>query len=157
MPLLEAFPNEQQMLKYKLVTVPRDTAVMPVISTGQSIVTLAQNAQITITPQTLNYLGNSGAGETSGYVFTVSDVRQFNSVLGSGITTTQADTLNATQTNGTDVSKTVIGTTLTLAATGVNTLFGNVGASTSTLFSLLTIVGRDSGARLQIPINITRT
>ena len=157
MPLLEAFPNEQQMLKYKLVTVPRDTAVMPVISTGQSIVTLAQNAQITITPQTLNYLGNSGAGETSGYVFTVSDVRQFNSVLGSGITTTQADTLNATQTNGTDVSKTVIGTTLTLTATGVNTLFGNVGASTSTLFSLLTIVGRDSGARLQIPINITRT
>tara|TARA_R110000782_G_scaffold14623_3_gene43477 strand:- start:108 stop:770 length:663 start_codon:yes stop_codon:yes gene_type:complete len=156
MPLLEAFPDEQQMLKYKLVTVPRDTAVMPVISTGQSIVTLAQNAQITITPQTLNYLGNSSAGE-SGYVFTVSDVRQFSSVLGSGVTSTQATALNATETNGTDVSKTVIGTTLTLTATGVNTLFGNVGASTSTLFSLLTIVGQESGARLQIPINITRT
>ena len=31
MPLLEAFPDETQMMKYKLVTLPRGTQVMPII------------------------------------------------------------------------------------------------------------------------------
>jgi ABC-type enterochelin transport system ATPase subunit len=86
-------------------------------------------------------------------------VRQFSEVLGNGINTNAANNLNAqsTTTNGTDVSKTVIGTSATLTATGINTLFGDVGAATSTLFSLLTVVGLDSGARVQVPINITKT
>jgi len=157
MPLLEAFPDEQQMLKYKLATLPRDTAKMPVLDIGLALIKLKQTSQTTIRPQTLNYLGGNTVVESSGYVFTVSDVRQFSSVIGSGVDTTAAKTLNSSTTNGTDVSKTVIGTTLTLVATGVNTLYGTVGASTSTLYSLLTIVGRDSGARLQVPINITKT
>jgi hypothetical protein len=40
-----------------------------------------------------------------------------------------------------------------MKATGVNTLFG----SNSTLYATLTVVGRDSGARLQIPVQITKT
>ena len=31
MPLLEAFPDENQIMKYKLATLPRGTAVLPVI------------------------------------------------------------------------------------------------------------------------------
>ena len=118
-----------------------------------------QQEQITIRPNTLNYLNNNSTEETSGYSFTVSDVRQFSEVLGNGINTNAANNLNAqsTTTNGTDVSKTVIGTSATLTATGINTLFGDVGAATSTLFSLLTVVGLDSGARVQVPINITKT
>jgi len=157
MPLLEAFPDEQQMLKYKLATLPRDTAKMPVLDIGLALIKLKQTSQTTIRPQTLNYLGGNTVVESSGYVFTVSDVRQFSSVIGSGVDTTSAQTLNSSTTNGTDVSKTVIGTTLTLVATGVNTLYGTVGTATSILYSLLTIVGRDSGARLQVPINITKT
>jgi hypothetical protein len=34
MPLLEAFPDETQTLKYKLATLPRGTAKMPIISLG---------------------------------------------------------------------------------------------------------------------------
>ena len=157
MPLLEAFPDEQQMLKYKLATLPRDTAKMPVLDIGLALIKLKQTSQTTIRPQTLNYLGGNTVVESSGYVFTISDVRQFSSVIGSGVDTTSAQTLNSSTTNGTDVSKTVIGTTLTLVATGVNTLYGTVGTATSILYSLLTIVGRDSGARLQVPINITKT
>jgi len=159
MPLLEAFPDELQMMKYKLVTLPRDTAKMPTVGIGTGLITLQQTAQDTYTPQTFNYLGNNVTNESSGYSFTVSDVRQFSSVIGNGINTDAAATLNAqgTQTNGTDVSKTVIGTSLTLVATGVNTLYGTTGVASTTLFSLLTITGLDSGARLQIPINITKT
>ena len=32
MPLLEAFPDEAQMMKYKLVTLPRQTAKMPILA-----------------------------------------------------------------------------------------------------------------------------
>ena len=162
MPLLEAFPDETQMMKYKLVTLPRDTAKMPVLSEGRSVITLDQTGNTTIDPSTLNYLGNTQVKESSGYSFTVSDVRQFAStqgVVGQGITTTAATTLNAVsmQTNGTNVSRTVIGMTCLLTATGVNTLFGAAGNTTSTLYSMLSIIGLDSGARLQIPIQITRS
>ena len=159
MPLLEAFPDEGQMMKYKLVTLPRDTAKMPVVTIGTELLVLKQTEQITIRPNTLNYLNNNSVEETSGYSFTVSDVRQFSEVLGNGINTNAANNLNAqsTTTNGTDVSKTVIGTSATFTATGINTLFGDVGAATSTLFSLLIVVGLDSGARVQVPINITKT
>tara|TARA_R110000796_G_scaffold13793_10_gene44435 strand:- start:4892 stop:5572 length:681 start_codon:yes stop_codon:yes gene_type:complete len=162
MPLLEAFPDETQIMKYKLVTLPRDTAKMPVVGVGVSVVSLKQTGTTTIAPQTFNYLGNNSVVESSGYSFTVSDVRQFaqlNGVVGQGISTEAANALNSQQiiTNGTNVSKTVIGTTCLLTATGVNTLYGTGGNSVSVLYSTLIITGLDSGARVQIPIQISRT
>ena len=153
MPLLEAFPDETQMLKYKLVTLPRGTAKMPVLDIGYSSITLSQGASLAITPQTLNYLGNNQVFESSGYTATIADVRTMNTFNGVGINTTQATQLNQTQTFGTNVSKTVIGTTINLTATTVNTLFG----SNSSLQTTLTFVGRDSGARITIPITINQT
>jgi len=153
MPLLEAFPDETQMLKYKLVTLPRGTAKMPVLDIGYSSITLSQGASLAITPQTLNYLGNNQVFESSGYTATIADVRTMNTFNGVGINTTQATQLNQTQTFGTNVSKTVIGTTINLTATTVNTLFG----SNSSLQTILTFVGRDSGARITIPITINQT
>ena len=71
---------------------------------------------------------------------------------GVGINTPQATALNTTTTLGTSVSKTVVGTTINLRATTVNTLFG----SNTALYTTLTVVGRDSGARLSIPVTITK-
>lgn len=152
MPLLEAFPQEGQMMKYKLVTLPRGTAKLPILDLGYSSITLKQGASISITPQTLNYLGNTALRETSGYTATVSDVRLFNTYEGVGINTTQAQNLNSTTTIGTTVSKTVIGSSINLRATTVNTLFG----SNTALYATLTVIGNDSGARLNIPITITK-
>ena len=69
------------------------------------------------------------------------------------INTPDAVALNSTTTIGTNVSKTVIGTTINLTATTVNTLFG----SNTFLQATLTVVGRDSGARITIPVTITKT
>jgi hypothetical protein len=152
MPLLEAFPQDGQMMKYKLVTLPRGTAKLPILDLGYSSIILKQGASISITPQTLNYLGNTALRETSGYTATVSDVRLFNTYEGVGINTTQAQNLNSTTTIGTTVSKTVIGSSINLRATTVNTLFG----SNTALYATLTVIGNDSGARLNIPITITK-
>ena len=153
MPLMEAFPDETQIMKYKLVTLPRGTSKMPVIGIGQTSVTLKQTEEKTISPSTFNYLGNNQTVESEGYTFTISDVRLFSSFLGSGINTQQASNLNQSQTFGTNVSKTVIGTSLNLKATGVNLLFGANNSVTTTL----TIIGNSSGARIQVPVIITKT
>ena len=58
MPLLEAFPDESQIMKYKLATLPRGTAKLPVLNLGYSAITLKQGASLAITPQKLNYLDN---------------------------------------------------------------------------------------------------
>lgn len=153
MPLLEAFPDETQIMKYKLVTLPRGTARMPVLDIGYSAITIKQGASLAITPQTLNYLSQTSLIESSGYTFTISDVRLFNTFTGVGINTPDVVAANATTTIGTNVSKTVIGTTLNLSATTINTLFG----SNTTLSATLQVVGRDSGARLSIPVTVTKT
>jgi hypothetical protein len=152
MPLLEAFPIETQTMKYKLATLPRGTAKLPVLDLGYAAVTLQQGASLAITPQTLNYLGNNQTYETSGYACTISDVRLLNTFTGLGINTEAAITANTavTTTLGTNVSKTIIGTQFNLRATTVNTLFG----SNTQINGTLTFVGLDSGARLTIPITI---
>ena len=152
MPLLEAFPDENQIMKYKLVTLPRGTARMPVLDIGYSSITIKQGAGLAITPQTLNYLSQTSLYESSGYTFTISDVRLFNSFNGVGINTPDVQAANQTTTIGTSVSKTVIGTTLNLSATTINTLFGG----NTSLSATLQVVGRDSGARLQIPVIVVK-
>ncbi len=93
--------------------------------------------------------------ETAGYTATISDVRLFNTFQGVGINTPDVTALNLanqTTTLGTSVSRTVVGTTINMRATTVNTLFG----SQNQLQATLTIEGRDSGARLTIPVTVTK-
>ena len=152
MPILEAFPDETQVMKYKLLTLPRGTAKLPVLEVGYTTITLKQGASLSITPQTLNYLGADTSFEASGYTATIGDSRVLSVFQGTGVNTTDAAALNSTSTVGTNVSRTVIGTTINMTATTVNTLFG----TSNTLNTILTVTGRDSGARLTIPLNITK-
>ena len=152
MPLLEAFPQETQTMKYKLVTLPRGTAKMPILDLGYNSIIIKQGASLAITPQTLNYQGGN-TFETAGYTATISDVRLFNSFDGVGINTPEVEAMNATTTLGTSVSKTVVGTTINLRATTINTLFGS---TANALYATLTVVGRDSGARVTIPVTVTK-
>jgi hypothetical protein len=155
MPLLEAFPIETQIMKYKLATLPRGTAKLPVLDLGYNAITLQQGASLSITPQTLNFLGNTQLYETSGYSATISDIRLMSTFTGVGINTTAATNSNVptTTTLGTNVSQTIIGSQINLRATTVNTLFG----TNTQLAATLTVVGLDSGARLTIPITINKT
>ncbi len=155
MPLLEAFPDETQMMKYKLVSLNRGTSVMPILQLGTSDISIANGGPFTITPATINYL-NSNGPESSGYQFTISDVRVFGSFTGTGLEDTagaQALAVSNEQsviTNGTATSQTVIGYSCQVVGTSVPTLF----STTSTLYATLTVIGLDSGARAQIPVFI---
>ena len=153
MPVIQAFPNDTQIMRYKLATLPRGTSRMPVVSLGYNTITLKQGASLTITPQTLNYLGASSTFEANGYVVTIADVRLVSSFQGTSITTTTVGDQNLNTTTGAVLSKSVIGTSITLTATTINTLFGT---SLTTLATTITAIGRDSGARITIPLNISK-
>ena len=153
MPVLQAFPDDTEIMKYKLITLPRGTAKLPVLDIGYNNVSLRQGASLSITPQTLNYLGATSTYEQSGYVVTIGDVRTTSNFTGVGINTPEVASLNSTTTLGTNVSKTVIGTTINITATTINTLFG----TNSQLQTTLIVVGRDSGARISVPVTIIKT
>lgn len=151
MPVIQAYPEDQEIMKYKLLTLPRGTGVIPVISSVPTSLlgAFTLGSPLSIAPSTANY---NGSFETSGYQFTIGDVRTMSSFTATGINTAEATALNTTTTTiGTNVSKTVIGTTLNMTATTVRSLFGS---ATDIISTTLTIVGRDSGARLIIPISI---
>ena len=151
-PVLEAFPNDSQIMRYKLVTLPRGTSRLPVINIGYNSISLRQGASLTITPQTLNYLGATSTFEANGYTATVADSRLLSSFTGVGITVTTPIT-NLNTTTGTIVSATQVGTSFTLTGTTINTLFGS---NLTQLSTTITVIGRDSGARITIPLNIQK-
>jgi hypothetical protein len=154
MPLLEAFPDENQIMKYKLVTLPRGTSKLPVINVGYNNITLKQGASLVITPQTLNYLGSTSTFEPNGYILTVGDSRLLSTFTAIGIDTTNLGTQNNnTTTTGTQISKTLIGTSFTLVGTTIDTLFGS---SLTSLNTTITVTGRDSGARFSVPLTVTK-
>ena len=155
MPLLEAFPNETQVMKYKLTTLPRGTARLPILAIPSNVI-LKQGQSQVITPQPLNYFG-ANTFEQSGYTFTISDVRLTSTFEGVGINTPNAQALNtATITTGTTVSKTVIGTSLNIRGTTVNAIFPATATAGTILQATLNIVGRDSGATSTIPFQLTK-
>ena len=153
MPIIQAFPNDTQIMRYTLTTLPRGTSRLPVVSLGYNTITLKQGASLTITPQTLNYLGATSTFEANGYIATIADIRLLSSFTGTGITVTTVGTTGLATTTGTVLSKSEIGTSFTLTGTTVNTLFGS---SLTTLATTITVIGRDSGARITIPVNIQK-
>jgi hypothetical protein len=154
MPVMEAFPDDTQIMIYKLVTLPRGTAKLPVINVGYNSISLKQGATLTITPQTLNYLGATSTFEANGYAVTIADVRFLSTFSATGVAGSETTPTGITQTVGSQLSQTIIGTSFTLTGTTINTLFGsNLNQITTTI----TVLGRDSGARITIPLTITKS
>jgi hypothetical protein len=146
MPVLEAFPNELQTMKYKLVTLPRSTAVMPTIVAPASI-NMFTSEVLPLAPQTQTFTGIEA--ESEGYTATMSNVTFANIIgLGGGAN----DEMNNQTTLGTNVSKTVTGTTFSINATSIN-IFGSL----NKLFATVTIVGRGTGARMQVPFSLEKS
>jgi hypothetical protein len=87
MPIVEAIPDETQMLKYKLITLPKKTTKIPVVTVGNTSITLQAEGDIaTITPNTSNF---SGGNATLGYtaILSNSDVADIRIAPGGDIQT----------------------------------------------------------------------
>ena len=54
LPVLEAFADESQMMRHKLITLPRGSMRLPVIGIGVSSINLSTSETITLNPRVLN-------------------------------------------------------------------------------------------------------
>ena len=71
MPITEAIPDETQALKYKLITLPKQSTNIPVIAVGNTSITLAAPGDnAIIAPNTSNFKGGNA---TLGYTAILSD------------------------------------------------------------------------------------
>lgn len=143
-PVIEAFPDDSQLMRYKLFTASRSTTTkLPVISNINSTYTFKLSESKTIQPSTLNFTSNI----ESGYVITIGDSRLF-SVVSDTATTSQ--TPNATI--GTRISTSITGTKFTIKATDSTALFGTA----TTVSTTLEVMGKDSGARYNAVLTISK-
>ena len=149
MPILEAFPDENNIMIHKLVTLPRGTSKMPVVTANLSAVQLSLGATTTVNPTTLNFSGLSNLKEPGGYFFTLADRRLFTQAVGVGARGKSRTARPFTQSA---LSETIKGQSLSLTAINSTSLFG----TNSVLLTTLTIEGVDSGARVTIPVKITK-
>ena len=155
MPLLQAFVDNTQDMKYQLVTLPRGTAKLPVLNIGgRASISLQQGATIVINPTTLNYLGTIESVEPLGYLATVSNQNLIGSFTGTGVNTTALPSLTPTPTtSGVPLSISQIGTSFTLTSTSLNDIFPS---GTTIVTTTITFVGRNSGARISIPFTVNK-
>lgn len=172
MPIIEALPDETQMMRYKLLTLPKDVIGIPVISVTPSAVSFTSLTQeITISPSTLNL---QGGNSTTGYTAILSDdtVATLTVAPDGGVQLAQFGQspagLSATQVNTAGTNVTSVTSFLDDEVTGTSTT-GNTITRTGSKFilkakpqadpskvvkALLTIVGNETGGFKTVVITV---
>jgi len=171
MPVLEALPDETQMMRYKLITLPKDVIGIPVISITPAAITFTSLTQeTTVVPSTLNL---SGANRLLGYTAILSDDtvcslaiasdgtvsragKAFNQTIAAGAKQEAAsaatsfidDETGSVSTTGKTITRT--GTKFIITPKPQNNL-------TKTLKCLLTIVGNETGGFKTMVITVDPT
>ena len=144
MPLIEAIPDESNIMIHRLITLNQGTSKLPSLSLNTSKIILNLGGSETITPATLNFNDVASQAEPSGYLFTIADRRLLSSFGGSTQSTANARSA---------FSETISGNSVNIVALNSTSLFGN----NKKLLTTITIEGRDTGARVTIPIEISKT
>ena len=166
MPVLEALPDETQMLRYKLVTLPKDVIGIPQIDVAPTAITFtAINQEVTITPKTLNLAGGNTA---MGYTAILSDdtVATLEVAVDGGITTMARTTAEGAAAGTISVTsfiddETTMSTTAGKTITKTGTKFILKPKSQADLLTirraLLTIIGNETGGFKTVSITLNPT
>tara|TARA_Y100000592_G_C5482091_1_gene326324 strand:+ start:12064 stop:12753 length:690 start_codon:yes stop_codon:yes gene_type:complete len=149
MPVLEAFPDGNNIMIHKLVTLPRGTTKLPIVTANISKIQISLGATVNVNPTTLNFGGVANMKEPSGYIATIADRRllaEFVGVGQQGQTSTRRPFANSA------LSETIVGSSFALTGINSTSLFGN----NTKLLTTITLEGRDSGGRTTIPVEISK-
>ena len=147
LPLIEAIPNENNIMVSKLVTLPRGTTKIPVLDVQSTNLIVGRGTSFDVIPSTLNF----DTATESAYSFTIADRRLIQQGTVTGGTTTYDST--SIPFTGTALSETFVGQTFTGLTLSGLTLFG----SNSALATSIIVVGLDTGARITVTLNVTKT
>lgn len=150
MPLTEAVVDETQMMKYKLVTLPKRTVRIPIISVGQTAVTLTNGEEITISPRTINF---EGGNTTFGYTATLSDSDVASFV---GVAPTPAQNNNQDTASSTPRAISEMEASQAVSVTGLSFTLKAKGSTLNQRKATLSITGNETGGRVSISITVNR-
>jgi hypothetical protein len=141
-PVFEAFTDETQVLKYKLVTLPSGQTSIPVISLGQSSILVDKDykGEIVIVPST-----NPSYNTTLGYTAILAN-KNVGTILGEQLQTATTATI---PTYIGDVSS-----TSAQVALGIRFRFVPSTSLTATTTTTLTVIGNESGGSVSIPVTV---
>jgi len=143
MPLLEAFANENQMMRYKLISLPKNTTKLPLVQAGTSGISHARpGLQTTLTPTTVNI---ANGNRSAGYTCILSNSAIATLAVAPGGKVDQESTFSAI---GDDAATavSVVGTRFILTAKTVT-----VDTTTN-----ITIVGNETGGSVTIPYTVKK-
>jgi hypothetical protein len=141
-PVFEAFTDETQALKYKLVTLPAGQTSIPVISLGQSSINVDNDykGEVVVVPST-----NPAYNTTLGYTAILAN-KTVGTVVGEQLQTATTATI---PTFIGDVSSTTA-----QVALGLRFRFVPNMSLTTTTGTTLTIIGNESGGSISIPVTV---
>jgi hypothetical protein len=146
MPLVEASADESNVMRYKLVTLPKQTARIPVIQVGQASITLTSPGQTaTINPTTTNFTsGNATLGYTA--ILSNSDTAtiQVATAVNGGVSPTIPRFIGDSESAQTVA---VVGKTFTIIAKQQL-----IADSTATI----TIIGNETGGRVTVNLTVKK-
>ena len=140
-PITEASPDETQVLRHKLVTLPKGTTKIPKVEFGIPSISVNQNSgQVQLSPTT------SPSGNTqSGYTVILSN-KNAGSIVGSGLA------------SGASSTPSFLGDEITATAaieTGLNFAFIPNPNITTTISTTITVYGNETGGSQSIPVTVT--
>ena len=140
-PVLEASPDETQVMRFKLVTLPKNSTRIPKVSFGVPNISVAQDeGEVALTPTT-----SPSGNTTSGYTVVLAN-KEAGTIIGSG-TTTAAGT-----------SPVFLGDEVTTTAAVVNgRVFKFIPNPnlTQTIQTTITVYGNETGGSQTIPVTVT--
>jgi hypothetical protein len=137
-PITEASPDETQVLRWKLVTLPKGTTKIPVVEFGIPNITVTQNSgQVALTPTT-SPSGNS----QSGYTVVLAN-KNAGTLVGSG-TVSGTGTIPLTN----EVTSTAA------VERGLSFTFLPNPSITQTIRTTITVYGNETGGSQTIPVTV---
>lgn len=147
MPLVEAFADESQMMRYKLVTLPKKTARIPVVSVGISSYQFTSPGQsLSITPLTTNFdKGNATLGYTAILSNSNAATLQVSVPVSAGVSPTTPRYIGDSE-----AAQTVSATGFAFNIIAKQQLVSDVSAT-------LTIIGNETGGSTSVNLTFKRT
>jgi hypothetical protein len=142
-PMFEAFTEESQSLRYKLITLPRGTVRVPIVSVPSESSTLQPGQQDEIVPFTRN-----GSNDTLGYTAVVQDnsVVTIGVAAGGQVSTNTGTVPNFLSDNDDLRTQTAVGRKFLITAQTVRP-----GRSRSTT---ITIIGNETGGSATVEVTV---
>ena len=141
LPVLEANPDETQVMKYKLVTLPKTTTRIPVVEFGVPNISVNQKSgEVALSPTT-----SPAGNRTMGYTIVLAN-KNAGDIVGEGVT---ADAGTVPVFIGDNTSATAA------IAKGLTFKFIPNPSLTSTVKTTITVYGNETGGSQTIPVTIT--